>query len=408
MKRNVILVLVILSISAVLFAQYSLNMFEPEIIDARAEALGRTSILSSTGANYIFNNPAMLSNFTTKNIQLSCITKFGQSVKKYDVFGNNGRDVIDYLFHMKLHGIAFSIPYLTTNSEDLKLGFGAGYRTYYDFGYNKHYKIDNHNYDYDYISHGGFNVIVLGGGLNYQDSFYAGLSISFPSSSFFSTEYENSDDYEYETEGIMKGSFLTFSGAYHFNEIITCGFRLRNGFILKVEEEYQDNEGYEYESDYDYIIPSEIGLALEIKPKDNLKLFAEYLSRGFGKYEIEVITNDEDLYEDSENGYSFRTGMEFGRSILFRCGLFMQSVPIYECKLFDEFEGYIYDETPQTEMGYTTGFGIKMITNLTIDLYGSYSFLNYDEKYLDYNDYNVSKDYSYKRFKVGLSTGYIF
>jgi hypothetical protein len=426
MKRYVILVLVLLSISTVLFGQYdeqfSLNLFKPEIIDARAEALGRTSIFSSTGANYIFNNPAMLSDLTAKNIQISCLTKFGKSVKKIKLeeYNYNGKDVTNYLFNMKLNGLAFSMPYTIKNPKELKLGFGFGYRTYYDRGFNKHAEdilsgihvssgnITFNKYNYDYISHGGFNVLVFGGGLKYQEKFYGGLSFSFPFYSNISSEYEDSEEDKYEIEKTMKGSFFTFGFAFNSSKKITLGFRLRSGFILDVEEEYENNEGYEYESDYEYIIPSEIGLAVELKPINNVKFYAEYLTRFLGDYKIEIPFNDFYLYEKSNNGFSFRTGLEVGTTSLLRCGFFIQSVPLYERKPLEVGDGYILDKKPQNELGFTTGFGIIISTNLTIDLYGAYSYLDYDESYYDHGGYEVSNEYSYKHIKLGLTTGYNF
>ena len=413
MRKNVILVLVVLSVSVGLFGQfgYLLNMFEPEIIDARAEALGRTSILSSTGANYIFNNPAMLSNLDSKNFQINGRVLFGnfEIKEKYD----EETDKIDYKYplHMKLNGLSFGMPYSLPGNKDLKLGFGAGYRTYYDWGVNVHYESDEeyNNYEYDIKYHGGFSTLVLGGGLNYQKKIFGGVSISFPFLSNISSEYEDSDGDEYESEGTMKGSFFTLSGSYIVNEKITIGARIRTGFTLEWEEEFEEY----FNIDYDIMIPLEFGLAVKMKPNNSLKLYVEYLTRGFGNYEVETESGTYDFYGDSDNGYSFRTGFEAGTSNVFRGGFFMQSVPIYEIKSYydEEWEEFICgpDEKPQTEMGITAGFGVKINPNLSLDIFGAYSFLNYDESYDD--DYwrdQVSNEYSYSQIKIGCSMGYNF
>jgi len=416
MKKIVVLVLLVLSVSVGLFGQFdfTLNMFEPETIDARSEALGRTSILSSSGANFIFNNPAMLSNLSQKNVQLNGRAVFGKTEieGKYeeDGYTDTYKYEYSYPFHMKLNGLAFGMPYEMPN---MKLGFGAGFRSYYDLGFNVHYESDEEgsNYEWDRKYHGGFSTLVLGGGLNYQEKFFGGISMSFPFLSNFSSEYEDNEDNEDENEGTMKGSFFTLSGSYILNEKITFGLRLRTSFNLEWEEE--DDEGYDGEADF--TIPSELGLAIEIKPNTNFKLYAEYLTRGFGDFEVEDNYVDHDLYEDSDNGYSLRTGFEAGTNNVFRGGFFMQSVPIYEMESYynDNWEEWDLrnDDKPQTEIGFTTGFGLKMNSQLSLDVFGSYSFLSYEEsyKYGDYYDYNqISNEYSYSKIKIGCSMGYSF
>ena len=416
MRKNVILVLLVLGVSVGLFGQfgYTLNMFEPETIDARSEALGRTSILSSSGANFIFNNPAMLSNLTQKNVQFNGRAVFGklEREEKYEEDGDTDtyKYEYEYPFHMKLNGLAFGMPYEMPN---MKLGFGAGFRTYYDLGFNVHYESDEQgsNYEWDKKYHGGFNTLVLGGGLNYQEKFFGGISMSFPLLSNISSEYENNENDENETEGTMKGSFFTLSGSYILNETITFGLRLRTGFTLEIEEE--DDDGDEW--DADFVIPSEFGLAIEMKPNPGLKFYAEYLTRGFGNFEIEDNYGDQDIYEDSDNGYSLRTGFEAGTNNVFRGGFFMQSVPIYEMESYynENWEEWDLrnDSKPQTEIGFTTGLGIKVNPNLALDIFGAYSFLSYDESY-EYDDYydeiQISNEYSYSKIKIGCSMGYSF
>ncbi len=405
MRKNVILVLFVLSVSVGLFGQYgyTLNMFEPEIIDARAEALGRTSILSSSGANYVFNNPAMLSNLDQKNVQFNSRVLFGNLEIKSKVGGDTYKYKYEYLLHTKLNGLSLGMPFSTSDNENLKLGFAVGYRTYYDWGYNVHYESAevNDNYEFDHKSHGGFSTLVLGGGLNYQKKFFGGVSFSFPFLSNISSEYENTYGDKDNDEGTLKGSFFTLSGSCIFFEKVTVGARFRTGFTLKLE--LDDDEG-------DITIPSEIGLAIEIKPNANLKLYAEYLTRSLGDYEIDE--GEGGLYGDPENGYSIRTGFEVGTSYVFRGGFFMQSVPIYEIKsYYDEvLEDYyfVYDEKPQTETGFTAGFGMKINPNISLDLFGAYSFLNYDENFNIIEEFDISNDYSYSRIKIGCSMGYNF
>ena len=201
LKKNVILLLLLLFFSVGLFGQFgwTLNMFEPEIIDARAEALGRTSILSSSGANFIFNNPAMLSDLSQKNVQFSGRLVFGKNerIQKYN--GETDKTGYENPSHIKFNGFAFGMPYNISENDNLKLGLGVGYRSYYDLGFNVHYKSneEDDNYEWDKKFHGGFSSLVLGSGFNYKEKFFGGVSISFPFLSNISSETKYTDD-DYE------------------------------------------------------------------------------------------------------------------------------------------------------------------------------------------------------------------
>ena len=426
MKRNIILLIFILSIYSTLYSQYeeqfSLNVFESEIIDARSAALGKTSILSSRGSNYIFNNPAMLSDLSNKCMQISCSSKFGNSVRNMELeeYDYNDDNVFKYLINLKFDGISFSLPYVTKKTEKLKLGIGIGYKTFYDRSYKKsadniltgiHTSSGNvffEKIDYDYVSHGGFNIFVIGGGIKYLDKLYGGISFSIPLLSNSTSEYEDSENDEYKTETKYKGSFFTLSSTYKINNKMTIGIKFRNGFILEVEDVYQDNDGHNYESDIDYKIPLELGLSAELELVRNVSIYVEYLTRYLKKYEVVISFNDFLLYENSKNGFSFRTGLEVGSKLLYRCGFFLQSVPLYERKPLDVGDGYILDKNPQNEIGLTTGCGVKIKPNLSLDFFCIYTFLNYNESYFDHGGYIRSNEYSYKRFKIGFTTGYQF
>jgi len=404
MIKKVILIILLFSIYIGLSSQlyfYDLNEFEPEIIDARAESLGRTSILSSAGANFIFNNPAMLGNLTTKNVQFSGRTLFGNYESKSKTDGEIDKYKLDYPLHIKFNGFAFSMPYNFLKSNNLEIGIGVGYRTYYDWGFNIHHEDDeDSDYEEEVTLKGGLSTIVLGGGFKFQKRFFGGASISFPFLSNYLHKYENTQDYESEMEGNMKGSFFTLSGSYIVNKKIIIGARLRTSFRLNIEGE--NDNGTVYESDY--IIPAEFGLAIEMKPNEKFKLYAEYLTRGFGDYEIETDYGDYDYYNDSDNGFSFRTGFEVGTINVIRGGLFMQSVPIYELKyIYDDWDA-IFNDEPEKQIGLTAGFGVN-IKNISLDFYGSYSFLNYNENF-EYSSDQVLNDYYYSRIKIGCSMGY--
>lgn len=343
----------------------------------------------------------MLCNLTTKNVQLSGRTLFGHYESKSKTDGEINKYQLDYPLHIKFNGFAFSMPYNLSTKNNLEIGIGAGYRTYYDWGFTIHHEDDeNSDYEEDVTLKGGLSTIVLGGGFKFQKRFFGGASISFPFLSNYLHKYENTQDYESEMKGNMKGSFFTLSGSYIVNKKIMIGARLRTSFKLNIEGE--NNNGSIFDSDY--IIPAEFGLAIEITPNEKLKLYAEYLTRGFGNYEIDSDYYNGYYYKDSNNGYSFRTGFEVGTINVIRGGLFMQSVPLYELKYINDDWDVIFSDDPEKQIGLTAGFGVN-IKNISLDFYGSYSFLNYNENY-EYSYDQVSNDYSYSRIKIGCSMGY--
>ncbi|MEA2096854.1 MAG: hypothetical protein U9P73_09220 [Candidatus Cloacimonadota bacterium] len=404
MRKIVVLILFFLCISMVLLGEVfsiygpftNLKRYNPEIIDAKAEALGKSSILSSSGANFIFNNPAMLSILSQKTIRVNCRANYGKDTS--DLSG----DLLEYEYpiNLRFNGISFGMPFNIPNNKVLKFSIGAGYRTYYDLSSNQHIEDKNSNFEIDIIYRGGFGNIVLGGGISYQDKLLIGFSASLPFLCNYSTEYNDIDNNEIKTEGTMKGTFFTLSGSYIFTDKITLGARFRTGFTLKWIDTIDDDE-------VDLIVPPEFGLALEINPKSSLKFYVEYVTRNLSYYEIESNANNYKLYVDLNNGYSIRSGFETGMNTIFRGGFYLQSVPIYEIKDFMGDE-VIHDEKPKTEIGFTTGLGIKVNTSVSIDFYGVYNFLKYDESYDSwYSGYNENV-FSISQMKIGCSIGYEF
>jgi len=417
MKKNIFIILLLLCYSVGLLGQYGylLNMYEPETIDARSEALGRSSILSSNDANYLFNNPALLSSLSKTNIQFNCRTSLGNIIINRDSEGEpfapedeESKQEYNKPIHVKFNGVSIGIPFNYSVFQNIKFGFGIGYRTYYDWGFNVHYERDDEvlTTEFKTYVHGGLNTLVFGGGFSYQEKIYGGISISLPLFSNLLTETEyisGSEIADSEMKKSVKGTFFTLSGSYKFDEKVTFATRLRTGFALEMIDIVDDVEDFKR----DIIIPSELGFALEIKLNNFLKLYTEYLTRNLGDYEIESSYDSYFLHENSENGYSFRSGFEAGTNKILRCGFFMQSVPIYKNNYSDEY-GLINDKKPLVESGFTIGYGTNVNPSITLNLFGAYSFLVYDEKYNDYYGDPILNEYFYSNIKFGCSMGYSF
>lgn len=56
--------------------------YEPSILDARGEALGHSSLLTSDGANNVFNNPVMIALQKQKSIVINCRSIDGENKYK--------------------------------------------------------------------------------------------------------------------------------------------------------------------------------------------------------------------------------------------------------------------------------------------------------------------------------------
>lgn len=417
--KNLILLLLFVFVSGGLFGQYvyMYSSFEPEIIDGRAEALGLTSILSSSGANYVFNNPSMLSNLSSKDFQISFRTHFGKATKMKEQKDSVSNDTFyssdtDYTrkFHPKINGFSFGLPFNFVKNDDWNIGIATGYRTYYDWGYDIHQK-RKEKFDDEIITEeedreysGGFNTLVLGSGINFNQKFHGGLSISFPLNSEYLHEYDDIDGNEATNEGTLKGTFFTFSGSYILNDYLVFGVRIRTEYELEVEGE---DESFNYQYKSNHTIPVEYGLALEVRPLTNTKIFAEYITRNLSHYDDIIYFNSK-----SDDGYSFRSGFEIGERYQIRGGFFTQSIPVYELTSYfdDILDDYIIenDNKPKVETGITAGFGTKVFSKIQMNLYSSYTFLKYEENYNFVTDTDIFNEISYSMIKIGCSLGYSF
>jgi len=390
---------------------FNYHPFEPTVTNARGAALGNTSVLSSSGSSFVFDNPAMLSTLKNKNLSLSSRLIFGGNkieIEEADFDKNNSDEEDKFSSHFKINGVSCALPF---EIEKMKFGFGAGFRTYYDRSYDFAHEESSDYYKstFDRKSRLFTNMITLGTGVNFKDSFFLGLSYNFSAfnkgnieikntQSYSDGTYTDKNDYDFE----YSGSFYTLAGIYKLSPQLTCAVRVRTA--------YEHTEEYEFEMDYYKIhvlntteVPAEHVLALEYCNLKNLKMYIEYLSRDFNKYKGRSTWYDEE-YDDidtwlidywpySKAGFSLRGGIELGTTTKFRLGSFVQSVPFYEDKL---------NEDPLTELGITTGVGF-IFNNLLIDIYGQYSHLKYE--YENSNEKDSLEEYGCNRFKLGITAG---
>ena len=191
---------------------------------------------------------------------------------------------------------------------------------------------------------------------------------------------------------------MTIGSSAILAEYIELGLRLRTGFTMT--NEVDDGE------DTDVEIPYELALAARITAMENLNFYLEYITRNLGEYRTESSVYEGDLYE-GDNGFSFRSGVEFGSQLALRAGFFIESVPMYEFKEVTNYE-YIRDEAPVSELGFTGGLGLKFNENMGFDVGVVYSSVKNDYTYAsDFGD-DIKVDESYNRFKMTATIGYDF
>jgi len=374
---------------------------EPQVIDARAEALGRTSILSSQGSNSVFNNPSLLSNIDNSEACLSSRIIFGniaveQTHEEYD----NDYDMKG-TFHLKFNGISFAMPDKFIQQKDFNVGYGIGYCSYFDWGSNN--KVESEMGGTKIKNHGGLSTVVFGVGCNYLEKYYAGISLSVPLLSTFSTEYIESGHTDHEIEGDVSATFTTYSLGYVVNDKMTIGLRIRSNFSLGSEIDYVDANYYQTIK-----VPTELGFAIKITPSDTYKIFAEYTGRRFSEYELfgnsdGYILPLQNLYGKSKDGFSINTGIEaYKANKICRGGLFIQSI-----QKADTYSNSEYNVTPKLEVGFTGGLNMELSKCTSIDIFGSFSTFSYSEKEYDWDEW-VNTTWTYSRFKLGSSLTYNF
>jgi len=402
MKKALVIVLfVVLCLSVSLVADVVFP-FEPEVIDAQGAALGRTTVLTTSGSNALFTNPAGLGMLNDKILQGGMRFFFGNM--KID-FKDSGDDDIEYSspFHMKFNHASFAMPY-QIQGLSMKTVFAAGYRTYYDNGYNYYYKEKDDDDKYTYKHHGGLNTLTFGGGINFGDKIYAGLSFNIGIMGKITASEEidngNGNPEKNEGEGTVKGSFLTLGAIYKASPKITLGFYYRPGFEAKYERDEDDIDGlwggyvqgiYTGIWDAEITIPSLFALSAAYQMSDTYKFIFEYQTRGVGEYEND---NYEIFGDKPDNGSVIRLGAEMLKSMPVRIGFFMDSVPLFDVKSDGN-----YSSTPNSIMGFTAGTSFQATSDLSVELFGEYAFTGYEDKD---DEYSVSMG----GFKFGTTLSY--
>lgn len=401
MKSIFYLLAIALMLNVVIIAQNQTTLFSPVVVDVRSMGMGNTQILSATGSNALFSNPAILTTLDKMQIQVGGRGYMG-SIER-DAWDDNDNNIESgYSFHPKLTHISFSMPFEINNSN-IKLAFAGGYYNYFDWSGNFYFEESGVG-DYNYSINGGLSMIAFGAAMNFSEIFNVGLSFNTSIFADMSTEYESTyydDKNTSERETTFESAtFFTLSAYVEPTPKLSIGAFLRPSFYLKGDKEkYTDNDGNVEEEDMNekYEIPTFMGIGVGYKLTPSLVVNAEYQNRPFADTKM----NGDDLSKEIDNGHSFRIGGEFNTgTIPIRLGFFMDDI------FMPKEEN---DTNPTSLLGITGGLGFTLSKNFVTDLGFVYSSYTYEREGWDNNSGETTIDETkYTYYNFALSVKYLF
>lgn len=363
MKSKSITLMLMITLPILASAQM-LESLSPTIVDARSSAMGRTAIVSASGSNGMFSNPAVLATLNNKSIQVGARMNMGSRE-----LGWLEDSDINYEYtmppHFSLNHFSYSMPY-TLPGSNLLLAVGVGFRTYFDLGMNTSIDASDNGekYEEETTTNGGLKVITPTIAMNYNDKYYVGATFNKSILSKEKYEYEDSDDYTYETEQEYSASFLKFGGFVKINPQISIGFSYTPEFELKEEKwKWKNNDGGSNSGNGDdYTIPSVLGLGASYQVSPTLVIVGEYQNRKFS--DLEYDGDDFDM----NDGNCLRIGAEYKGPIILRAGFFSDATLATDDN----------DDDPLSLIGFTGGFGYNF-GGVFLDLFAEYSSISIDD-----------------------------
>jgi len=358
-------------------------VFQPEVVDAAGTALGRTTVLTSRGSNALFSNPAGLSQLENTTSQIGF---------RFDVNGHgegynsnqsnrhyvNGKKKYDYHGHAKFTSLSLGVP-LSSESDNFRSAIAIGYRTYYDNGYSLKWRVPYSPNDIEYKeeSHGGFNTISFGGGVEICRKLSLGiagnLGVPFSSRYEYSRLYlENIPDLEIGRDFTFSGNFITCGAVYSFTEKMDLGIVYRSAYDLAYKFEVDVTRSHPYTIEYS--IPDLVALSAQTSIIRNLILTCEYQFCHLTFYKEKDIK----LYENIREGNSLHFAAEYFYKVPVRLGYFVTSTPKYHDNNYvweNRGRGY----TPKLVKGLTAGTQFKLYSDISLDIVVEYSWLSFEK-----------------------------
>ena len=415
-----------LFLSSLSFAQYFKDInpglgYIPLVNDARARALGRTEILSSTGPDAMFYNPANLVSISNISFAFSGGSQF--TAVRDDLL-DNARDVFytaGYSPNTRLSQIVMAFPIERFGLKD-KAIIAVGYNNFVDYkaDYEENYKtfevIQDPAFPNDTTKHltltheqintqnvsGGIGTISAAGAIRILENL--ALGITFNQS--IQGKLKVANEVKYLTNGLgqpfqwfykynFSTSFVVLSSTIKLRDNLTVGLMLRPSYHIspsKFHWQSEDSTGYRVSYREYHLpkikMPTVFGISASYRFSKNLLVVAEYQNRPYDDYDFGY----ENLpYNDIKNGHCFRMGLEAGSKFPIRFGYFNEAIPGTNS------DG---DSSPNLLNGITTGFGI-VYKYFHADIYGESSFWRYRVAASEYGA-------SHHRREVYMSIGATF
>ncbi len=418
MKTSIIVFLLLLQTTV--FAQYywvnPVHGHIPEISDARARALGRTEILSSSGANSMFYSPANLALVDEPNVQIGF--RWRKGTIDDDEYWNNFAyydGAGSYPLHSDFSQIAFALPFNIPGSTK-RLAISIGFNTFLDWGMNKdeeEYHIPSSSTEFQESNiTGGIRTLSIAIAMKWNNKFAfgAGFHKSLNSKYIYDTKY--CYDPEPESDEVVldrvKGQwylssfFTNLSLIYMPLKEVTMGLMIKPPYSIKANRYTREmifigwnNTYWEHDVNSKSKIPALWGFGISYNFR-KITVFAEYQNRPYANYKRLGTNLGEDLFEGVENGHSWKIGMEFDNVIPFRLGFFSDAIP--------EVKDYMEDNEPASLKGVTAGIGINT-KYLLVDFYAEYAFWERTGYY--YSGYNARYTIKENYINMGVTISVI-
>ncbi len=319
------------------------------VVNARGLGMGNMEVLSPTGADALFSNPANLAIIKGQNFTAGLRFFAGSFTVEANGISNDG----SFPLHPKIDHLAYAQPFMIPNSPVNLIG-SIGFRTYYDMGF----KVKSG--DARVSSRGGFNTLSIGAGIQIGDRADLGAALNFGvlGNGKYVEEYQS---FKTTTKISYSGSFIQLGFRYHFTPAILIGGMYRPGFRLK--QKTRTESGQTQKTTFD--LPAIFGLAGQYSVSPQFSIIAELQNRPFEDFEV----NGRSYFGNINNGRVVRIGGEYRGAVIWRFGFFSESL------LQTDYQ----DEDPVTLNGFTAGTAFS-VEPFTIDLFVQYSQFTVSER----------------------------
>ena len=372
-------------VPAILFADpYTINPalgFIASVNDARARAMGRTELMSSTGPNAMFANPANLINVSYLSAQIS-----GQEMSGTINDGDwtpvsSGFLKGSYPSNLNLSQIAFAMPFSAPNISN-KAVAAIGYDTYLDWRLNFNSRFQDSTSGFgifnENTTRGGLNTISIAGALEFKDLYSLGFALHKSINSKLKVDMAERYEVDADTNEYLLKVLTDYNASALFAEIgvtaklpadIDASLIIRPRFTIKLKGQiswgfYPDHDIYEIESKIK--MGDMYGLGLSKKFQNWITIAVEYQNR---PYSVLYFYTDKQQIGQTNNGHCFRIGLETQTLIPVRLGYFIESVPI---------DGQNDKKaTPKSLSGITAGIGL-ITRYFCLDTYAEFSSWSYN------------------------------